>query len=289
MNLRSRIGGAVAALVLGASGGVVVSAGPASAAACGAGTGVTVVVNSSVRCDPSAGGSAASNFNDAGHSLTRTRKFPGFVCRVDGVPASDPCVTASPANAYWALFWADGKGGGWVYSDLGVDSLTVPTGGWVAWVFQSTKSTVYPSITPYTAPAAKPKAPTGGGSGNGASGGSTSGSGSSSGGSSSGGAGSSSGPSPSASASAKARAQKKATEAKKTEAEKKAKAEASSPTAEPSASASAQAAKQAELERTAQKADSSASSTLWIGAALALALLLGMGATIWQRRARRQG
>ena len=283
MNLRSRIGGAVAALVLGASGGVVVSAGPASAAACGAGTGVTVVVNSSVRCDPSAGGSAASNFNDAGHSLTRTRKFPGFVCRVDGVPASDPCVTASPANAYWGLFWADGKGGGWVYSDLGVDSLTVPAGGWVAWVFQSTNSTVYPGITPYTAPAAKPKAPTGGGSGGGASGGS------SSGGSSPGRTGSSSNPSPSSSASAKAKAEEKATAAKKAEAEKKAKAEASSPTAEPSASASAQAAKQAELERTAQEADSSASSTLWIGAALALALLLGMGATIWQRRARRQG
>ena len=87
MNLRSRIGGAVAALVLGASGGVVVSAGPASAAACGAGTGVTVVVNSSVRCDPSAGGSAAS--------ATRVLVVPGDPALAEGwgCPAGVPWVS----------------------------------------------------------------------------------------------------------------------------------------------------------------------------------------------------
>ncbi len=126
-------------------------AGAAYAAACPSGTGVTVVVNSSVRCDSNGGGSAASNFRDAGHSLTMASRQPGFVCRVDGSPASDPCVNASPSNAYWALFWANGKGGGWTYSSSGVGGLSVPTGGWVGFKFRSGGK---PGVTPYTPPPA---------------------------------------------------------------------------------------------------------------------------------------
>ena len=91
---------------------------PAQAAACEYGKGVTVVVqgqgmNSTV-CVPGGGKAAKDAFGAAGHPLTFTQRFPGFVCRVSGKPASDPCQTSSPTDAYWALFWSDGQGGGWV-------------------------------------------------------------------------------------------------------------------------------------------------------------------------------
>lgn len=250
--MSSRLARLLGALIIGATSGTALSVGSAYAAACPSGTGVTVVVNSSVRCDGNGGGSAASNFRDAGHSLTMATRQPGFVCRVDGYPSSDPCVNASPTDAYWALFWANGKGGGWVYSNSGVESLSVPQGGWVAFKFQTSNSRSYPGVSPYTAPPApapkvtpkpvtrpKPKAPS----------------------------------KPSASASASASAAAKA----------KAKANAAKPSASASASASAAAA--GELTNTSATTDSDGSEAMvWSGAVLAAALLAGMGVAIWRRR-----
>lgn len=156
-----------AALLGAAAGGVAVSA-PAQAAGCAKGSGVTVVVNSSVGCDPNGGGKAAGNFADAGVKLTYAARSPGFVCRVNGAPASDPCIETSPADAYWGLFWSDGTSGKWIYADLGVTSLTVPKGGWVAFVFQ--KDT---TATRHTLPSMTPIAP--GSSGGGSPGGGTTG------------------------------------------------------------------------------------------------------------------
>ncbi len=160
MNVRGRIVRALAALIVGAAGGTVVSAGAAFAAACPSGTGVTVVVNSSVRCDANGGGAAASNFARAGHSLNSSR---GFVCDIDGYPSSAPCRGTAPPDAYWGLFSANGTGGGWNYASQGAYSLSVPKGGWVAFKFQNSSSRSYPGMRPYTAPPApapkpKPKA-----------------------------------------------------------------------------------------------------------------------------------
>ncbi|MGA8987008.1 hypothetical protein, partial [Aeromicrobium sp.] len=237
--------------LVGATGGTVVSSGVAFAAACPSGTGVTVVVNSSVSCDGNGGGPASSNFAAGGHSLKYASRQPGFVCRVDGAPASDPCVNASPSDAYWALFWSDGKSGTWSYSSVGVGSLNVPTGGWVAFAFQSSNSRTYPGVRPYTAPSApapapKPKAATP----------------------------TSAAPSPSASARAAASAKSKGSSA------------SPAPSASASATAAAGAREEA-LQRAAQRSDDSPTSTLWVGILLALLLLIGMGVTIWQRRARR--
>ncbi|GAA3541929.1 hypothetical protein AFL01nite_25570 [Aeromicrobium flavum] len=161
--MRLRLVRALAAVLLGTAAGVVGATAPAHAAACAAGTGVTVVVGSSVGCDADGGGRAADNFAAAGHSLKYASRAPGFVCRVDGAPASDPCVDAAPADAYWGLFWADGKSGSWVYSSLGVTALKVPTGGAVAFVFQDSSSKRFPSVKPPVAvPAAA--APTAGSS-----------------------------------------------------------------------------------------------------------------------------
>lgn len=154
--MRRRPASVLVAVLCGLVAGIGLGAAPAQAAACPAGRGVTVVVGSQVGCDPSAGGDAASNFTDAGHTLTYARREPGFVCRVDGQPASDPCVNASPASAYWGLFWSDGASGTWVYSSLGVGSLTVPAGGSVAFVFQTGGGRTMPSVAPPRASAPSP-------------------------------------------------------------------------------------------------------------------------------------
>ena len=54
-----------------------------------------------------------------GFSLTYVQRQPGFVCRINGAPASDPCVNTPPADAYWGLWWSDGKSGSWTYSSVG--------------------------------------------------------------------------------------------------------------------------------------------------------------------------
>lgn len=268
---RTLVARTVIALLLGAGGGVVASSSTAvAAAACPAGTGVTVVVNSSVRCDGGGGGSAASNFGAAGHSLAYIR---GFVCQIDGVPSGNPCRQTPPSDAYWGLFWANGTGGGWNYSAVGAGSLNVPAGGWVAFVFQSSNSRTYPSMTPYTAPPApapkpQPKATTSQPKKTTSAPRATSSAGGASTADPS--AAPSAGASPSTTASPGA-------------------ASSTAPSASPGASGSPSAAAEARedaVRRTAQQTGES-SATLWVGIVLALALLTGMGVTVWQRRARR--
>jgi hypothetical protein len=115
---------------------------PATAAGLCSGSGVSVVVDygalgGGIRtgCDATGNRNAAKAFADTGHPLTYAQRQPGFVCRVDGAPASDPCVDTAPADAYWGLYWSDGTSG-WKYSTLGVGSLTVPAGGSVAFSWQ---------------------------------------------------------------------------------------------------------------------------------------------------------
>ena len=154
MPLLTRSGTAVATLVVAAA-LPCVGAAPAQAAACGSG-GVTVVVEhndqpggTDVDCLASGGGQTASRiFPAAGHPLTYAQRQPGYVCRVDAVPASDPCVNTSPASAYWALYWTDGTDGEWHYSTLGVGGLTIPDGGSVAFVWDDQSGDVEPATTP---------------------------------------------------------------------------------------------------------------------------------------------
>jgi len=149
------------AAIVGAAAALVGLAAPAQAAACPRGTGVTVVVQgqglNGTTCLSGGGRGAVSAFRDAGYSLSPVQSQPGFVCQINSRPASD-CKNTPPKNAYWGLFWSNGKGGGWVYSSQGVGSLTVPKGGWVAFRFQSSSGTSYPSGRPLApAPAPKPK------------------------------------------------------------------------------------------------------------------------------------
>jgi hypothetical protein len=136
--------------------GVLASSSPASAAPCPGSSGVTVVVesnrlgaDSSQSCVTDGSGRSADRLlEEAGHSLTYVQRFPGFVCQIDGLPADDPCVNTPPADAYWGLWWSDGKTGKWTYSSLGAGSLSIPAGGYVAMVWDGSAGDVRPSADP---------------------------------------------------------------------------------------------------------------------------------------------
>ena len=139
----------------------------ASAATCADSDGVSVVVDQRelgggvlTACVPDGGGrSAASVFAAAGVSLSYATRQPGFVCRVNGAPASDPCVNTSPPEAYWGLWWADGASSTWTYSAQGVGGLVVPDGGSVAWSWQQDRATSGP-VPPTVGPAVhRPSSP----------------------------------------------------------------------------------------------------------------------------------
>jgi hypothetical protein len=154
------VGLAVAVLVTAAVG--LGLPGPAQAATCGTAHGVTVVVDAhqlvggiQTACDlTGAGKHASSQLTDVGHALTYAQRQPGFVCRVDGSPSSDPCINTSPADAYWSLWWSDGTSGQWSFSSLGVGSLTVPEGGYVALSWQGGSGRAAPRVAPKPHPTA---------------------------------------------------------------------------------------------------------------------------------------
>lgn len=154
---------AVALLVAAAYAGLPLA--PASAATCSTSIGVSVVVDFhqlgggvQTTCVAGGGGeSAAAIFSAAGVALTYVQRTPGFVCRVSGVPADDPCVNTPPADAYWGLWWSDGTSGSWNYATVGAGSLHVPEGGYVAFSWNGTSA----RATPGAAPAPhRPVAPT---------------------------------------------------------------------------------------------------------------------------------
>jgi hypothetical protein len=143
---------AAAALAVAAAGLVVPS--PAQASTCSTASGVSVVVdfhqlgggvNSS--CDAGGAGKyAAQQFADVGHVLTYVDNEP-FVCQVDGAP-DRTCPRTPPADAYWSLWWSDGKSGTWSYASVGVTALKVPNGGYVALSWQGQSSQAKPRVAP---------------------------------------------------------------------------------------------------------------------------------------------
>ncbi len=101
------LGHLVATVVLTVAAGLVATtatAGPAAAAECRGSSGVTVVVDFNSlgggvqgAC-VNRGGRASSLFTSAGFPLKYAQRQPGFVCRVSGVPTSDPCTNTAPAT-----------------------------------------------------------------------------------------------------------------------------------------------------------------------------------------------
>jgi hypothetical protein len=174
-----------AVLLTGLGLGLAPVAGPADAAVCSSDTGVTVVVDFhqlgggvQTVCDPDgAGKTAAALFPANGFPLEYVQHTPGFVCRVSGKPADNPCVNTPPSNAYWGLFWSNGDTGQWSYASSGAGGQKIPAGGSVAFSWQGSSSRSNPGVappqhddqpssSPSSSPTSKPTA--GGGSGGGA-------------------------------------------------------------------------------------------------------------------------
>ncbi len=131
---------AVAATVVPAAS---VAAAPVST--CTTNAGVLVVVdfralggNVQRGCAPDPGTGLAA-LDAAGFESTGTRRDgPGFVCRIDGRPSSDPCVNTPPASAYWSYWHANAGQQSWSYSSLGAASYRPKAGSVDAWVFGAT-------------------------------------------------------------------------------------------------------------------------------------------------------
>ena len=144
----------LAAAALAVAGAGLVAPSLAQASTCGTASGVSVVVDfhqlgGGVRTSCDAGGAgkyADAQFADVGHVLTYVDNEP-FVCQVDGAP-DRTCPRTPPANAYWSLWWSDGKSGEWEYASLGVTSLKVPNGGYVALSWQGQSSQAKPGVPP---------------------------------------------------------------------------------------------------------------------------------------------
>lgn len=150
----------MAAGLVAVAGLAVASPAGATSGLCQEGAGVSVVVDSGsavdAHCAPDAGGKYADAiFKAVGVELTFASQSHGFVCRVDGTPLTDECVRASPADAYWALFWSDGSGD-WTYAASGVTGLKVPDGGFVAFAWQSSTRLRDPSVAPSTVAQGEP-------------------------------------------------------------------------------------------------------------------------------------
>jgi hypothetical protein len=104
--------------------------------------GVTVVVDFqdlgggvNVRCTETAPTDGADALDRAGISWQGVVRWGrGFVCKIAGKPANDPCIDTPPASAYWS-YWIAPRGGEWCYSNFGVLNRRPPPGSVEGWSF----------------------------------------------------------------------------------------------------------------------------------------------------------
>jgi hypothetical protein len=110
----------------------------AHAAACSGTSGVTVVVDFTafggaveVECATGDPASGLAALTAAGFSFSFVPGFPGFVCRIDGLP--DPC-NGAPATAFWS-YWHAEPGGTWTFSTSGAGTYDPAPGTVEGWAF----------------------------------------------------------------------------------------------------------------------------------------------------------
>ena len=128
----------VVATLVATAGLVGLQVGPAAAASCST-SGHTAVVDGGAAgggttsaCDRSTGSrKAVAVFGAVGVDMRRNPD--GSVCQVNGRPSGASC--GGLGNQYWGLFWSNGQDGQWIYAQQGVDQLSIPTNGSVAWAW----------------------------------------------------------------------------------------------------------------------------------------------------------
>jgi hypothetical protein len=130
--------------------------------------GVTVVVDFrslgggvQTGCAPGDPSSGTAALTAAGFGYTVAARQPGFVCRINDRPSSDPCVTTSPTTAYWSD-WHARPGGSWLYGDTSASAHDPAPGSVEGWSFGAGEQpgTAPPAPAPEpTPPAVRPPAP----------------------------------------------------------------------------------------------------------------------------------
>jgi hypothetical protein len=157
----------IAAALVATAVGLVLPAGPAGAATCSSARGVSVVVDFhelggvQTACVAGGGGkSGTSLLTSAGFALSYVQRQPGFICQINGLPTNDPCVNTPPADAYWGLWWSDGRSGKWTYATTAAGGLTVPEGGYVAFSWNGSAGRSAPGLSPAAHAVAPTKTPT---------------------------------------------------------------------------------------------------------------------------------
>ncbi|MGH3158356.1 MAG: hypothetical protein ACRDNF_17530 [Streptosporangiaceae bacterium] len=116
----------------------------AAAGACKSKTkGVTEVVDFTnlggtieVACDTGKPKTGLAALTGAGFHYAFVKKYPGFICRIDGLP--DPC-NGAPASAYWS-YWHAPQGGSWKFSDKGAGDYDPKQGSVQGWAFGADKA-----------------------------------------------------------------------------------------------------------------------------------------------------
>ncbi len=124
--------------------------------------GVTVVVDFhelgggvQARC---ATGSVSNGFDaltKAGIDYQESSHVHGFLCRIAGRPADDPCTNTSPPSAYWS-YWIAQRGGTWCASTFGAGNRTPPPGSIEGWSFAKDKASSMIPPPGYAVPAPVP-------------------------------------------------------------------------------------------------------------------------------------
>ncbi|KOX24506.1 hypothetical protein ADK67_18070 [Saccharothrix sp. NRRL B-16348] len=140
--------------------GLALTATPLSAHAADC-AGVTVVVDFrslgggvQTGCAPGDPATGTAALTAAGFGYTFASRQPGFVCRINGKPSSDPCVNTSPTTAYWG-YWHGQPGGSWTYSSTSAAAYDPAPGSVEGWSFGAGEQ---PGIAP-PAPAPQPTQP----------------------------------------------------------------------------------------------------------------------------------
>lgn len=124
---------------------------PNVTAACATpGKGVTEVVDFTklggkirTACDPTdpKTSTGLTVLKGAGFTYSFVPKYPGFVCRIDGLP--NPC-NGAPVNAYWS-YWHATPHGKWISSSVGAGTYHPVPGSVQGWAFGAGKA---PGISP---------------------------------------------------------------------------------------------------------------------------------------------
>jgi hypothetical protein len=95
-------------------------------------------------CIPKSSTMSGPDFlTEAGYTIIGTHKYPTqIICRLNGLPASDPCITMPPAHAYWAILIEQNNK--WSWAQTGIDQVLLKPGEGIGLVYANNGKVKFP-------------------------------------------------------------------------------------------------------------------------------------------------